>query len=51
VAGNLLAQLMGLGEIRGVEQGRALVAASSPTCRYEPRAGGAWAQAAARLSR
>jgi rhamnulokinase len=51
VAGNLLMQLKGTGEIRGLEEGRELVRRSSQVREHSPDPGsrGAWDQAYARF--
>jgi rhamnulokinase len=49
VAGNLVLQLRGTGEIRSVAEGRAIVAASFPTRRFEPRDKAAWNDAYGRF--
>jgi rhamnulokinase len=46
--GNILAQAMAVGELKHLEEARALVAASFPVQRYEPQDTPAWAPAYAR---
>ena len=48
-AGNLLVQAMGAGEIRGLDEARAIVRRSFPAARYEPRTTEAWNQAYVRF--
>jgi rhamnulokinase len=51
VAGNLIMQLKGSGQIASVEEGRRIVSASSETRTYEPRDGSSWDEAYARYRR
>jgi rhamnulokinase len=51
VAGNLIAQMKASGDIRDIEQGRRLIAASSDTRRYTPKDVAAWNQAYKRYAR
>ena len=47
--GNLLMQMIGTGQLKNVEEARALVRASFDTTRYEPQNPQAWAEPAERL--
>jgi sugar (pentulose or hexulose) kinase len=49
VAGNLVLQLKGSGEVSSVGEGRAVVAASFPTRRFQPGDKAAWEDAAGRF--
>jgi rhamnulokinase len=49
--GNLMVQAIATGELDGLESGRAAVAASVTLDTYEPRSGGAWEEALARVKR
>jgi rhamnulokinase len=47
--GNVMVQAIATGELAGIAEGRAAVAASVDVTRYEPRPGGNWPEALARL--
>jgi sugar (pentulose or hexulose) kinase len=44
-AGNLLVQAIACGEIASLEEGRALLRATAPPRRFEPRRGADWSEA------
>jgi rhamnulokinase len=48
--GNLLVQLMALGEIKDLEEGRQVVRNSTEVITYEPQDGGAWEEAYGKFS-
>lgn len=51
VLGNALIQLMAIGDLGSVKEGRELIAASSDIRRFEPHDGDAWAEAKERYQR
>ncbi len=48
--GNILMQAVGLGRLGSIPELRAVVAQSFPVVIYEPRATGAWTEAAGRFA-
>jgi rhamnulokinase len=47
--GNVMAQAVAAGAVRSIEEAREVVRESFPVEQYEPREGGAWADAAGRF--